>query len=93
MSIRLGSASSRLAAVNFEASGLSALTAAERRVLELIATDITTKEIAAKLDISPRTVDNHRANMCRKLELSGSHSLLKYAFDHRDQLSGDAPGR
>ena len=37
--------------------------------------------------ISYRTVENHRANICQKLELRGSHSLIKFAFDHKSQLS------
>ena len=48
---------------------------------------ITSKEIAAELLISYRTVENHRANICQKLELKGSHSLIKFAFDHKSQIS------
>jgi DNA-binding NarL/FixJ family response regulator len=66
--------------------GLDDLTAAERRILKLIASDRTTKEIADELDLSPRTVDCHRANICAKLGLRGSHSLLKFAFEHRSKL-------
>ena len=43
--------------------------------------------ISAELFISHRTVENHRANICQKLELKGSHSLIKFAFDHKSQLS------
>ena len=66
--------------------GLNDLTPAERRVLKLIADNKTSKEIAAELFISYRTVDNHRANICQKLNLKGSHSLLKFAFDHKSAL-------
>ena len=66
--------------------GLNDLTPAERRVLKLIAENKTSKEIAAELFISYRTVDNHRANICQKLDLKGSHSLLKFAFDHKAAL-------
>jgi DNA-binding NarL/FixJ family response regulator len=65
---------------------LETLTPAERRVLKLIASDKTSKEIADELGLSPRTVDNHRANICAKLSLSGSHSLLKFAFENRSKL-------
>jgi DNA-binding NarL/FixJ family response regulator len=65
---------------------LSDLTPTERRVLKLIAENMTSKEIAAKLFISYRTVENHRANICQKLNLKGSHSLLKFAFDHKSEL-------
>ncbi len=66
--------------------GLNDLTPTERRVLKLIAENLTSKEIAAELFISYRTVENHRANICQKLNLKGSHSLLKFAFDHKSEL-------
>lgn len=69
-----------------ELPGLSDLTATERRVLKLIAENKTSKEIAAEMFISYRTVENHRTNICQKLNLKGSHSLLKFAFDHKAQL-------
>jgi DNA-binding NarL/FixJ family response regulator len=62
------------------------LTAAERRILKLIAEDHTSKEIADKLQISTKTIENHRQNICHKLQLHGSHSLLKFAFEHRPHL-------
>ena len=62
------------------------LTAAERRILKLIAEDHTSKEIADKLQISTKTIENHRQNICHKLRLHGSHSLLKFAFDHKSHL-------
>ncbi len=66
--------------------GLNDLTPTERRVLKLIAENNTSKEIAAELFISYRTVENHRANICQKLNLKGSHSLLKFAFDHKSEI-------
>ena len=62
------------------------LTPAERRILKLIAEDRTSKEIADLLKISVKTVDNHRLNICQKLNIHGSHSLLKFAFSHKSQL-------
>lgn len=62
------------------------LTAAERRILKLIAEDRTSKEIAELLQISFKTVENHRLNICHKLNLHGSHSLLKFAFDNKSHL-------
>jgi DNA-binding NarL/FixJ family response regulator len=67
-------------------SGLASLTPAERRILKLIASDKTSKEIAEALGLSPRTVENHRTNMSAKLGLQGSHSLLKFAFENRSRL-------
>jgi DNA-binding NarL/FixJ family response regulator len=65
---------------------LQSLTAAERRILKLIAEDFTSKEIGEQLGISFHTVENHRANICEKLKLRGSHSLLKFAFDSKSDL-------
>jgi len=62
------------------------LTQTERRVLKLIAENLTSKEIGAELFISPRTVEKHRENICQKLNLQGSHSLLKFAVFHKSEL-------
>ena len=65
---------------------LETLTPSERRILKLVGEDYTSKEIANALDLSVRTVDNHRQNICRKLNLHGTHSLLKFAFDNSAYL-------
>jgi DNA-binding NarL/FixJ family response regulator len=65
---------------------LETLTPSERRILKLIGEDYTSKEIANFLQLSVRTVDNHRQNICRKLNLHGTHSLLKFAFDNSAYL-------
>jgi DNA-binding NarL/FixJ family response regulator len=66
--------------------GLEDLTKAERRILKLVAENKTSRQIAAELFISTRTVEAHRANISAKLELSGSHSLLLFALENRDAL-------
>jgi DNA-binding NarL/FixJ family response regulator len=68
--------------------GLDDLTTAERRILKRVAQKKSTKEIARELFVSPRTVEAHRANICQKLSLQGSNSLLVFALEHRDELSG-----
>jgi DNA-binding NarL/FixJ family response regulator len=65
---------------------LEELTQAERRILKLIAEDLTSKEIAEQLGISVHTVENHRAKICERLNLRGSHSLLKFAYDNKSRL-------
>jgi DNA-binding NarL/FixJ family response regulator len=65
---------------------LETLTPAERRILKFIAEDLTSKEIADRLGISPHTVENHRAKICERLNLRGSHSLLKFAYDNKSRL-------
>jgi DNA-binding NarL/FixJ family response regulator len=62
------------------------LTVTERKVLRLIGEDLTSKEIADRLQCSVHTINAHRQNLSIKLQLSGSHSLLKFAFDNRDRL-------
>jgi DNA-binding NarL/FixJ family response regulator len=66
--------------------GLHDLTPTEQRVLSLLAEYKTSKEIAAQLFISVRTVENHRANICTKLDLHGPHALVKFAIQHKSEL-------
>lgn len=65
---------------------LCQLTTAERRILRLIASNATSKQIARELGISHRTVEAHRNNICMKLGLHGSHRLLQFALEHRFEL-------
>ncbi|NUN09293.1 MAG: response regulator transcription factor [Ignavibacteriaceae bacterium] len=67
-------------------SSLSALTLTERKILKYVALNKTTKEIAAELFISYRTVENHRNNICKKLNLSGGNALLRFALDNKEKL-------
>jgi DNA-binding NarL/FixJ family response regulator len=69
-----------------ELAGLDELTPTERRVLRLLAELKTTKEIASELGVSPRTIDNHRAHICSKLDLQGTHALVKFAIQHKHAL-------
>ena len=62
------------------------LTNTERKVLKLIAENLTSKEIGEQLFISPRTVEKHRQNICQKLNLQGSHSLFKFALSNKSKL-------
>ncbi len=78
--------SSRAAALTEEKTGIKDLTPTERRVLKLIAEYKTSKEIAEELFISYRTVETHRANICQKLDLRGSHVLIKFALAHKSEL-------
>lgn len=66
--------------------GLAGLTPSERAIIKLIAECRTTKEIAVRLFISPRTVETHRANICQKLGLRGNHALTKFALAHQAEL-------
>lgn len=63
--------------------GLSQLTPTESRILKLLADYKTNKEIAEELSVSPRTVETHRARICQKLNLQGSHALMKFAVQYK----------
>jgi two-component system, NarL family, response regulator DegU len=56
------------------------LTKMEKLILKEIANQKTTKQIADENFISTKTVENHRANICKKLNLHGNNSLLKFAI-------------
>lgn len=60
-----------------EKSDLSMLSAKEREILIFIKEGLSNKEIAQKIDISQRTVENHRANLMRKLGVNNLYELLK----------------
>jgi len=55
---------------------LSTLTDREREVLEQILSGATSKEIARELSVSPRTVEAHRKNLLRKLEMGSVKELM-----------------
>jgi two-component system, NarL family, response regulator NreC len=55
------------------------LTPRERELLQLVAEGKTTKEAATVLNLSPHTVDTHRANLMRKLNLNSLPELILYA--------------
>jgi DNA-binding NarL/FixJ family response regulator len=62
------------------ARSVVSLTEREAQVLRLIAAGHGNKEIAAQLDLSAKTVDAHKANAMRKLDLSGRIDIVKYAI-------------
>ena len=66
---------------------IGSLTKTERRILRLIADEKTSKEIGELLFIHSRTVDNHRTNICTKLDIHGSNALLRFALTHRSELN------
>lgn len=69
-----------------QSKGLANLTPTERRVLQLIAEYKTSKEIADEMGSHYRTVENHRTNICRKLDIHGSHVLLRFALRYKSEL-------
>jgi len=62
---------------------LDQLTAREQEVLRLIARGYTYKEVARRLEISPKTVETHVSSVLRKLQLSTRHELTRWASERR----------
>ena len=52
----------------------------EAAVLRLIASGYSNKEIAGRLSLSVKTVEAHKANAVRKLDLRGRIDIVKYAI-------------
>jgi DNA-binding NarL/FixJ family response regulator len=57
----------------------AALTPREQEILRLLAEGLSPKAVAERLFISPKTVENHRANLMAKLNLHSTFDLIRYA--------------
>ena len=55
------------------------LTPREQEIMRFLAEGLSSKKIAKKLFISPKTVENHRANIMNKLDLHNTIELIRYA--------------
>jgi len=60
----------------------TSLTHREREVLQLVAEGHSNREIAQALGLSPKTVDAHRTNLMRKLDLHDAQALTRFAVRH-----------
>ena len=65
---------------NSKKKNIDGLTSREREVLQLVAEGNTTKEIAAVLKLSTKTIDSHREHIMEKLEIRNIAGLTKYAI-------------
>jgi len=70
-----------------ETNKIEELTFTERKVLHELGTMKTNSEIAENLGVSIKTIQNHRNNICRKLRISGTHALLKFAVENKSNLN------
>lgn len=59
------------------------LSSREREILKLLADGLVVKEIASVLNISSKTVDAHKYNLMRKLDLHNQTELIKYALQKK----------
>jgi len=62
--------------------GREPLTSREQTILLELAQGKSNKEVASALDISVRTVETHRKNIKRKLDISSTAGLTRYAMEH-----------
>lgn len=59
------------------------LTPREREIVQLVAEGKSTKEVADKLKIAPKTAETHRTNIMRKLNLHSVSELVRYAIRNK----------
>jgi DNA-binding NarL/FixJ family response regulator len=65
--------------------GIESLTAREKEVFEGVGKGLTSKEIAEQFNLSPRTVEVHRANIKKKLECDTAAQLLRMAVQWMEE--------
>ena len=67
--------------MSLEATQVKPLSQREIEVLQLVSEGQTTKEIASKLFVSTRTVETHRSNMMKKLDVQNTAEMIKKALE------------
>ena len=63
-----------------DTSAMTVLTSREREILQLIAEGVSTRETADRLEVSPKTIETHRANIMEKVGVKNVPQLTKYAI-------------
>lgn len=76
----------RVEDVSNQRQSIKDLTPTELKVIRFIAQHKSSKEIAAEMFVSVRTIEQHRANIAEKLALRGNNALLRFALERRDEL-------
>lgn len=72
---------------NSELEKLQDLTPTELKILFLVSRNMPSKEIAEQLFITPKSVENYRSRICKKLGLeTGSNSLLYWVYENKELL-------
>jgi len=62
------------------------LTESEKIVLKEVSENMSSAEIASKLNVTSKTIQNHRFNICKKMNLEGVNSLLTYALVNKNTI-------
>ncbi len=84
---RMGGHSEYLKRIKKLESSLETLTAAELKTLKLVQKNNTSKEIAHKLFVTQKTVENYRSRICKKLNIpGGNNALIRWVMDNKDLL-------
>jgi DNA-binding NarL/FixJ family response regulator len=65
---------------------IAQLTSREFQIMDLVLQGLTTAEMSERLSLSPRTIENHRYSLMKKLELRNTAELIQFAQQH-DLLS------
>lgn len=66
---------------------ISSLTKSEYNTIKLVAENKTSKEIAEKLFVTEKSIENYRGRICKKLGISGgSNSLYKWCIENKDKI-------
>ena len=73
-------------AYNKSKVGLPFLTNKEKEVISYLVDGFSSKQIADKLDVSPRTIETHRANVLNKFNLKNTTDLIRKIIEHKIQL-------
>jgi DNA-binding NarL/FixJ family response regulator len=73
-----------------EEDPIESLSAREHQVFTMLVEGLRAKEIAARLSVSPKTIDTYRASMMRKLDIHDVAGLVKFAI-HRNLTPLAAP--
>jgi two-component system response regulator NreC len=68
------------------------LTPRENMVVDLLVAGHLNHEIAAILHLSVRTVEHHRSNVLRKLEIRSRADLVQWVMDRANDVSATVPG-
>lgn len=72
---------------NKQITSIKKLSARENQVFQLIGLGLSSREIATLLSISLETVGTHRKNIIKKLGITGTGALYKYAYDYSSNFN------
>ena len=59
------------------------MTKREREILKLLAEGLSVKDIAASFDLSVKTIEAHKFNLMRKLDIHNKAQLVQYAIQKK----------